>query len=310
MRTLMIPLALLAVGMASGVIIGCADNSALDSACGQMRCPTGVACVAGRCEEPGTRPAADGGTTTVPLDGAVLGDGAFACGATTFRVTDTQESFAVPASVRYLIVKAWGAGGNGEGRDCPDNGGPGGFSAGIFSVTPGEPMVIIVGKRGRAGDPENRNRFGWGAHGGGGLTGVFRGEGPLTDADADRALIIAGGGGSAAPRTCSAGGPGNHTDAGGMSTMQGSFGYDRDGIIGGGGGRLGGDGGDLDAPGRGGTGFVHESAASPHILAANMGDVGPPAADDPDYDGVAGTTEQSGHLVLHFLCDEPGPLLY
>ena len=302
----------------SGLVLvaGCADSGgALPGSCGSQACPVGTTCGAsGRCEPSGggdppvidPEPVApDGGT--VPIITTTDDGGPAACGATTFRVTDTQESLMVPADVSYMHVKVWGAGGNGEGAcDGMDDGGLGGYSEALFQVTPGMPLIVIVGRRGRAGiSGEDRNRFGFGAHGGGGLSGIFHGGASITPEDAYRAMIIAGGGGSAAARTCAPGGTGNHTTAGGMPNMLGEFGHDREGILGGGGGHRGGSGGDLDNPAHGGTGFIAEDALEKRMLNAPPGSGAPPNTEDADYDGTAGKTEQSGHVVIHYLCERP-----
>ncbi|MFH2007721.1 MAG: hypothetical protein ABI333_14140 [bacterium] len=242
----------------------------------------------------------------LPPDGSV-------CAEAHFPVSETEESFVVPANARYMHVKLWGAGGNAElGCSYYANGGRGGYSEGVFEVTPGDALIVIVGKSGLAYmTGEDLVRFGFGHWGGGGLSGVFRGPEPITETDWDRALIIAGGGGSAGagPNAdeCVPGGPGNHPTAGGMPTMLGGPGEDD--VNGGAGGYRGGPGGARGEAGMGGTGHVDEVLAIDSKMAhSEPGNTPPPNITDPDYDGVAGTTEESGLVVIRFVCTLPPPL--
>jgi hypothetical protein len=226
------------------------------------------------------------------------------CATADFEVTETQELFVVPEGVTFMHVKAWGAGGNGEGRCEADDSGLGGFTEAVFAVAPGDELAILVGKRGRAGiSGEEIVRFGFGSWGGGGLSGVFRRGDPITESDRDRALVIAGGGGSAGAPDCAPGGTGNADDAGGQDTMLGSAGADE--INGGGGGYSGGSGGARREAGRGGSGWVDPSALESVMLFAERGSGLPPRTEDPDWDGVAGTGEQSGSVIIHFSCEPP-----
>ncbi len=243
-------------------------------------------------------------------DGAMSRDGYKAdksavCAKATHKLTETQESFKAPKGARYMHVKAWGAGGNGEGQCTPaTDGGIGGYSEAVFKVTAGTEYVIIVGKRGRAGlTGEQRMRFGFGDWGGGGLTGVFRGPKPIAASDWSKALIIAGGGGGASAPGCNPGGTGNHKSAGGMGTMQGGKGAD--GVNGGAGGYRGGKGGAKRKGGSGGSGHVASGALKSRILYAQPKAAVPPNATDSDYDGKAGKEEASGRLVLKFVCSVP-----
>ena len=149
-----------------------------------------------------------------------------------------------------------------------------------------------------------------GARGGGGLSGVFLDAFPLTADATDRALVIAGGGGSSG-HDCDLGGPGNHlTEAGGEPTMAGGGG-DRSDENGGGGGYRGGAGGEGDGAANGGKGFVSSitlDATEYSIYAANLGDVDPPMNGDRDWDGVAGKSESRGLVVIHFVCHRPPQL--
>jgi len=230
------------------------------------------------------------------------------CPSVTFPLTETQVAFSVPSNVRYMHVKAWGAGGNDEGQCGKLDGGLGGFSEAVFEVRPGDPLIVIVGKRGRAGiSGEERARFGFGEWGGGGLSGVFMGRDLITATDQAKALVIAGGGGSAGAPGCHPGGTGNHPKAGGMPTMQGGLGADD--INSGAGGYFGGKGGARGMEGMGGTGYVRNveptKALDSRMLFVEPLAPKPPRADDPDYDGTAGTPELSGLVVIRFTCGRP-----
>jgi hypothetical protein len=267
-------------------------------------CSDGLACLDGYCVASGGGDLGSGvGDIVSSWERHV--DELGSCASASYKVTETQETFTVLSNARYMHVKAWGAGGNGEGQCTPtDDSGLGGYSEGVFKVTGGTSYIIIVGKRGRAGmSGEDRMRFGFGDWGGGGLSGVFRGGAKITSADSSRALIIAGGGGSAGAPGCHLGGTGNHPSAGGQSTMQGGVGADE--INGGGGGYVGGSGGAKGEAAKGGTGFVDSSAISSNKLYAQPGSGLPPKTTDKDYDGEAGKGEQSGRVVLHFTCTIP-----
>ncbi len=270
-----------------------------------MLCGALLGCVSGDGEVLYTDDAAGldvGGDAIFPTEDA--GDDADApCATANFKMTETQVVFTVPATVRYAHIKAWGAGGNGEGQ-CAKDGGLGGFSEGVFSVKPGDPLIIIVGKRGRAGmTGEDRARFGFGDWGGGGLSGVFSSSTLITDKDGAKALIIAGGGGSAGAPGCNPGGTGNHADAGGMTTMAGGAGADS--VNGGAGGFHGGSGGAKGKASLGGTGYVAAAALESRMLASERATGAPPRTDDADYDGVAGKEESSGLVVIRFTCGRP-----
>ena len=247
------------------------------------------------------------------------------CLVDTIPLSNTQVSYLVPGYARYMHVKIWGAGGNGEagcsGADYPNgNGGYGGFTAAVFEVEPGTPLIIIVGEPGHASTeemtPEERMRFGWGMDGGGGLSGIFEGPDTITDADNAKALIVAGGGGGATTTSESPCTPGKHgniplTADQAMPTMQGGVGSD-EGVNGGAGGYRGGKGGTHAVSGWGGEGFVSEEALLSVIENASPGDLLPPRSDDEDYqayheetDAYPGLTETPGLIVIKFVCEIP-----
>lgn len=310
------------LGTVASLLVACAADPGGGVCATVADCARGDRCVAGRCMPTGSDgggsdsgPRPDSGPLPPPVDAGDF-DGAFPCGELTFPLTATEESFRVPANVRYMHVKAWGAGGNDE-RACgttPD-GGTGGFTEAVFAVGSGTSipadteLVVIVGQRGRAGTTgEDLFRFGFGAWGGGGLTGVFRGPSPIAETDQDRALVVAGGGGSASGPDCSAGIPGNYPGAGGAGSMLGDL-PSGSSPLGGAGGYEGGTVGARNVPSNGGTGFVSAEATDSLMLHSEPGTNAPPRTDDPDYDGMAGTSELSGLMVIRYLCEAPSPLI-
>jgi hypothetical protein len=297
-------------------LLGSGCGSVGDFACGDTTCESGQSCVDGTCQSGSSSSSGAGGSggdDWTPGGGNTGtagsgGGGSGICAEAFFPLTETQESFVVPENALYMHVKAWGAGGN---HEVTCNGGMGGYTEAVFEVTPFMQLAIIVGGPGSASHTtEELFRFGFGNHGGGGLSGVFLGPDLITETDDGKALVIAGGGGSAGAlaQTCTYGIPGNHPDAGGMPTMKGGPGGDD--INGGGGGRRGGLGGGHGENAFGGTGVAQ---AQPGFVMldsyegyAEPGDLNlPPAATDPDWDGTAGTTEANGQVVIRFACDEP-----
>ena len=101
---------------------------------------------------------------------------------TTFLQTGQPEFFVVPSGVNTLHIEAWGAEG---GHGTQPNGsfaGLGAHVAGDFNVTPGDTLVIIVGRRGKNSfNPVT-------AGGGGGGSFVIQQNGYVP-------MLIAGGGG-------------------------------------------------------------------------------------------------------------------
>jgi hypothetical protein len=260
-------------------------------------------------------------TTNLDLDASFpdgSDDGSVPCAPQDFPLSETQDLLIVPIDARFMQVKAWGAGGNGEGQ-CTlpqDDAGLGGFSGAVFAigpesdkaVKPGDPLLVIVGQRGRAGlTTEDVVRFGFGHWGGGGLSGVFHGPDLITATDQAKALIVAGGGGGASAPGCMPAGTGNHPSAGGMgATMAGGPGADD--VNGGAGGYVGGLGGAHQQPGKGGSGFVHDKATDGVMLFSEPGTAVPPKSDDVDYADGAGGDELPGRVVIHFTCSEPPPM--
>ena len=122
-----------------------------------------------------------------------------------FYYANYDQFYTVPANVKYIFVKMWGAGG-GAGRaggwTHGSFGGGGGHSRGVIPVVPGETLRIVVGEGGRTVSTTGP-RYGNGGYqpnhavdgskysgSGGGYAGIFRG--PVTQGNA---LLVAGGGG-------------------------------------------------------------------------------------------------------------------
>jgi hypothetical protein len=83
-------------------------------------------------------------------------------------------------------------------------------------------------------------------------------------------------------------------------------GHGADDVNSGGGGLEGGVGGLKGEAAMGGTGHVSGAEWST-MLHSEPGSEAPPRTDDPDYDGVAGTEEQPGLVVIHFSCTPAPP---
>lgn len=138
----------------------------------------------------------------------------------TFNATGADQTFVVPAGVTRIFVKMWGAGG-GNGRaggwSYGADGGGGGHTRGLVSVTPGESLTVRVGVGGRTvtfgssfgggGGATVNADMQYGGQGGGG-TYLFRSTTPL--------LIAGGGGGGGSARAWT----GNVGGAGGGLTGQ------------------------------------------------------------------------------------------
>lgn len=120
-----------------------------------------------------------------------------------YSYTGANQSFVVPAGVNYIFVKLWGAGG-GAGRaggwNYGADGGGGGHTRGLIPVTPGQTIVVVVGRGGTTvngttqsygggGTNANNTDVSYAGHGGG-YCGIF-----TTSISQGNALAIAGGGG-------------------------------------------------------------------------------------------------------------------
>lgn len=101
-----------------------------------------------------------------------------------------QTSFTVPDGCTTVTAHMWGAGGGNSQRA----GGAGGFTLVDIPVTPGESLIVWVGRAGVYAECTGS---------GGGMSAIFRGA-----ADADHALAVAGGGGGAGGNQGQGGGGG------------------------------------------------------------------------------------------------------
>jgi len=141
-------------------------------------------------------------------------------------VSDTLQSFVVPTGVTSLKVKMWGPGGGTGSYSASGGGGPGGYTTGFLSVTPGETLLLAVGSGGKkpVSSTGNGGLGGWpgggfgtrgdaSGGGGGGLTGIFTSS--MTQANA--LMIAGGGGGSTGFGNFGAGGGGGLTGGSGTS---------------------------------------------------------------------------------------------
>jgi hypothetical protein len=212
------------------------------------------------------------------------------CGTTyidnrTFTYTGADQSFTIPTSAKWLDVYCWGGGGILVG----------GFSSSHFDltiagpITGGSSLSVMVGDRQHntyygCGLDTAKCLYGFGGYSkkcanegysGAGLAGVFTGTGTILETDAARALVIAGGSGSANDNDCSCpfgqtiageyyGTSGNEPLGGGMPTFRGTNGTDN-GSGGGGGGYQGGIvipscTPPAANPARGGSGYTHPAA--------------------------------------------------
>ena len=273
---------------------------------------------------------------TIEIDGSLLGGGGgggggvqagWAC--TTYSFTGADQDFVVPAGASFVRIKAWGAGAYATA--------PGGFAEAVFKATgdfaPGAELKVVVGQAGPyhqvntngnwitnppapygfGGDPSDGNKtwtsvYTLGA--GGGLSGIFTGNGPVLHTDRARARLIAGGAGGIAnsnsnASTSGGGHGGDPVYAGGMSTMRGAE------FTGGGGGG-GYEGGAQTntrrqgylTSGEGGSSFVHASALSQNLLATPDGaGWSVPNNSDPDYVAPAGvgkgsSSDPDGHGLV------------
>lgn len=146
-------------------------------------------------------------------------------------VSDALQAFVVPVGVTSIKVKMWGPGGGTGNYSGAGGGGPGGYSTGFLSVTPGETLYLAVGSGGKhpVSTSGNGGNGGWpgggfgtrgdaSGGGGGGFTGIFNTS--MTQANA--LMIAGGGGGSTGFGNFSAGGGGGTT--GGSGTGGSGFG--------------------------------------------------------------------------------------
>jgi hypothetical protein len=242
-------------------------------------------------------------------------------------LSDAFQTFTIPANVTSVQIKMWGPGGGSGNYSGSGGAGPGGFSTGILSVTPGETLYIAVGSGGKkpVSSTGNGGLGGWpgggfgtrgdaSGGGGGGLSGIFSTN---TLSQANVLMIAGGGGGSTGFGNFGAGGGGGLTGGsgtsgsgtGGTQSAGGSVGgaalaggtaftdnttSQSNDCGGGGSGYFGGGAGQGDGrAGGGGSGFLHATRISNGVTttgsnaAAGSGSNSPPSITDPYY--VAGT---------------------
>lgn len=306
------------------------DSCVTNSECGALTCVDGE-CVSisdggagdsgGGFQDQGL---ADAPRLDVPTADVLVDDAATTCVDLALEFSGEPTALEVPSSARFLLVKAWGAGGNNDGSF----GGPGGFSSALYEVVDAQTLTAIVGRLGRN---DGEVAFGFGARGAGGLSGLFAGPPPLEATERERAIVIAGGGGSSVRDVPPAGGAGN--DGGGMPSMAGGNATnvgpgDRNLNTGGGGGYEGGIGRQTESTGgTGGTGIVLDAGGLrlvsiggvPQSIVETSDTMFPPRQDDEDYpacepgteapDCDPGVGERAGFMVVRVLCEEPPPLI-
>jgi hypothetical protein len=155
----------------------------------------------------------------------------------TFVYTGSNQTLTVPStgigSTTWIYVKLWGAGG-GAGRaggwSYGADGGGGGHTRGLFPVTPGSTITIVIGRGGTVVNGTTQGYGGGGTNGtagdnsygghGGGYCGIFTSS---TLNQANAIAIAGGGGGGGSSRTWfgNIGGAG-----GGLVGQRGSSPYD------------------------------------------------------------------------------------
>jgi hypothetical protein len=160
----------------------------------------------------------------------------------TYAYTGANQSFVVPTGVNWIFVKLWGAGG-GAGRaggwGYGADGGGGGHTRGLFQVTPGQTIILVVGRGGTVVNGSTQSYGGGGTNNsngdpaysghGGGYCGVF-----VSSVSQANALAIAGGGGGGGSSRAWFGNIGG--GGGGLVAQRGSSPYDGKFSGGGGGG--------------------------------------------------------------------------
>ncbi|HWA09837.1 MAG TPA: putative Ig domain-containing protein [Opitutaceae bacterium] len=135
----------------------------------------------------------------------------------TFSFAGSVQNYTIPSGVNYIQIKAWGAGGGGDGPEGPSYGGGGGFTSASYSVTPGQVVHVVVGGGGYAANSYSDDGGGYGGYGSGAggdagdPWGSSGGGGGGTQVNVSNFLnVFAGGGGGS-----SAGGYGSNTGGAG-----------------------------------------------------------------------------------------------
>ena len=247
-------------------------------------------------------------TTASLVNQMLMGSGGAQTGKQVFVYAGADQSITVPWGVYFLAVKLWGGGGcGGKGLSAMGgNGGPGGYTAGILAVTPGQVLTMMVGKGGIMSAAPS---YGGGGHGTGTYNGQGGGRSAIRSGGVD--IATAGGGGAGAGNsigngnggsgggangadatspgspghggTQSAGGAAGGSGAAG-SQYQGGNGQSGEVGAGGGGGYYGGGGGGLlssqQGGGAGGSGYVGSMTSASTVQGAGTT---PSGTGDGDY---------------------------
>ncbi|MFN7677190.1 MAG: glycine-rich protein [Cyanobacteriota bacterium] len=199
---------------------------------------------------------------------------------TTYSYTGSNQTFVVPAGVTWIFVKLWGAGGGAGkagGWSFGADGGGGGHTRGLFPVTPGDTLLLVVGRGGTTVNGTAQSYGGGGANGGtgddryggqgGGYCGIFINN-SLSSATA---LAIAGGGGGGGSSRAWCGNVGGA--GGGLVGQRGASPYD----------------GKHGAAGAGGTQAAGGAGGSPFTRnGSNGGALQGGAGANPNYGGSGG----------------------
>jgi hypothetical protein len=151
----------------------------------------------------------------------------------TYSYTGAHQTLVVPEGVNWIFVKLWGAGG-GAGKSggwhYGADGGGGGHTRGLFPVTPGDTLIVVIGRGGITVSGSTQSYGGGGTNGGvgddrysghgGGYCGIFI-KNTLSQ---PTALAIAGGGGGGGASRAWCGNLGGA--GGGISGQRGASPYD------------------------------------------------------------------------------------
>ena len=229
--------------------------------------------------------------------------------------TTSQSNYTIPSGTSHIRVKVWGSGGTNAGYSngyTDGDGGGGGFTDAIISVTSGETIKVAVGNMGNNGS--GSTTF---AGYGGGFSGILRGT---------TALVMAGGGGSGQTNGGTAGGAGGGSsgqNGGGSGGTQSSgwffYSGSNPGGEGGGGGYWSGTGGWGSGTG-GGSGFIGGPGVSQASTTTGSSRT-PAGTGDPEYPGPnrayggigydgapGGNSQGNGYVIMHCYAIDPSGL--
>jgi hypothetical protein len=184
----------------------------------------------------------------------------------TYSYTGANQTFVVPAGVNWIFVKLWGGGG-GAGRaggwSYGADAGGGGHTRGLFAVTPGDTIIMVIGRGGTTVNGTTQSYGGGGTNGsgsdnsyaghGGGYCGMFSSN---SVSQATALAIAGGGGGGGSSRAWF----GNYGGAGGgLIGQRGSSPYDAKYTA-------GGNPGTQSAGGAATSGYTNNSGAGSALL--------------------------------------------